>query len=60
MLERHGNTPEPAKESTSVIEIETRVADVDARQLAATESEIQAEFEKRGRELGLLPYVAER
>jgi signal transduction histidine kinase len=45
-------------ESTSVIEIDTRVQDVDARQLAATEAEIQRQFEDLGRRLSLVLVIA--
>jgi signal transduction histidine kinase len=43
---------------TAVLEITTRVEDVDARQLAAAESEIQREFENRGRQLSVVLEVA--
>ena len=49
---------EQPPESTSVIQIDTRVQDVDARQLAATESEIQRQFEGLGRRLSLVLIIA--
>jgi signal transduction histidine kinase len=49
---------EQPQESTSVIEIDTRVQDVEARQLAATESEIQRQFEDLGRRLSLVLVIA--
>ena len=49
---------EQPPESTSVIQIDTRVQDVDAKQLAATESEIQRQFEDLGRRLSLVLIIA--
>src|SRR6202030_4030827 len=49
---------EQPPESTSVIQIDTRVQDVEARQLAATESEIQRQFEDLGRRLSLVLIIA--
>ena len=49
---------EQPPESTSIIEIDTRVQDVEARQLAATESEIQRQFEELGRRLSLVLNIA--
>src|SRR5579862_8480733 len=43
---------------TAVVEITTRVADVDARQLASAEAQIQREFEDMGRQLTVLLEVA--
>jgi signal transduction histidine kinase len=43
---------------SAVVEITTRVADVDARQLAAAESQIRREFEDMGRQLTVLLEVA--
>ena len=44
--------------STSVFEIDTNVQNVEARQLADTESEIQRQFEDLGRRLGLVLWIA--
>ena len=49
---------EQPPESTSIIEIDTRVQDVEARQVAATESEIQRQFEDLGRRLSLVLIIA--
>jgi signal transduction histidine kinase len=49
---------EQPPESTSIIEIDTRVQDVEARQLAATESEIQRQLEDLGRRLSLVLIIA--
>src|SRR5271168_3621221 len=43
---------------TAVVEITTRVADVDARQFASAEAQIQREFEDMGRQLTVLLEVA--
>jgi signal transduction histidine kinase len=43
---------------SAVVEITTRVADVDARQLASAEAQIQREFEGMGRQLTVLLEVA--
>ena len=43
---------------TAVLEITTRVEDVDARQLASAEAEIQGEFENRGRQLSVVLEIA--
>lgn len=43
---------------TAVLEITTRVEDVDAKQLAATEARIQSEFEKLGRRLSVVLNIA--
>jgi signal transduction histidine kinase len=44
--------------STSVLEIDTNVQNVEARQLADTESEIQRQFEDLGRRLSLVLWIA--
>lgn len=44
--------------STSVFEIDTNVQNVEARQLADTESEIQRQFEDLGRRLSLVLWIA--
>ena len=43
---------------TTVLEISTRVEEVDAKQLASTEGEIQSEFERLGRRLSIVLIVA--
>lgn len=43
---------------TAIVEITTRVEDVNSRQLAATEAQIQSEFEIAGRRLGTLLNLA--
>src|SRR5579859_4943396 len=43
---------------TAVLEITTRVQDVDARQLASTEVQIQSEFESLGRRLSVVLNIA--
>jgi signal transduction histidine kinase len=58
LLEQHWRELERPQASTSVIEIDTRVQDVEARQLAATESEIQRQFEDLGRRLSLVLIIA--
>jgi signal transduction histidine kinase len=58
LLEQDWREIEQPKESTTVLEIDTRVQDVEARQLAATESEIQRQFEDLGRRLSLVLVIA--
>jgi signal transduction histidine kinase len=58
LLEQDWRDLENPRESTSVLEIDTRVQDVDERQLAATESEIQRQFEDLGRRLSLVLIIA--
>ncbi len=58
LLEQDWREIEQPKESTTVLEIDTRVQDVEARQLAATESEIQRQFEDLGRRLSLVLIIA--
>ena len=58
LLEQDWRELEQPQESTSVLEIDTRVQDVEARQLAATESEIQRQFEDLGRRLSLVLIIA--
>jgi signal transduction histidine kinase len=43
---------------TAVLEITTRVEDVDAKQLASTEAQIQGEFESLGRRLSVVLNIA--
>ena len=43
---------------TTILEITTRVDDVDAKQLAATEAQTQSEFENLGRRLSVVLYIA--
>ena len=43
---------------TAVLEITTRVEDVDAKQLASTEAQIQSEFENLGRRLSVVLNIA--
>ena len=43
---------------TAVLEITTRVEDVDAKQLASTEAQIQGEFENLGRRLSVVLNIA--
>ncbi len=43
---------------TSVVEITTRVEDVDARQLASTDAQIEDQFETAGRQLGVVLNIA--
>ncbi len=52
----YGNEIVPVR--TAVLEITTQVADVDARQLAAAEAEIQSEFERMGRRLSVVLQIA--
>jgi signal transduction histidine kinase len=58
LLEQDWREVERPRESTTVLQIDTRVQDVDAKQLAATESEIQRQFEDLGRRLGLVLVIA--
>ena len=58
LLQQDWREIEQPKESTTVLEIDTRVQDVEARQLAATESEIQRQFEDLGRRLSLVLIIA--
>jgi signal transduction histidine kinase len=58
LLEQDWREIEQPKESTTVLEIDTRVQDVEARQLAATESEIQRQFEDLARRLSLVLIIA--
>jgi signal transduction histidine kinase len=58
LLEQNWRELEQPRESTTVFEIDTRVQDVDAKQLAATESEIQRQFEDLGRRLSLVLIIA--
>ena len=43
---------------TTVLEITTRVDDVDAKQLASTEAQTQSKFENLGRRLSVVLYIA--
>jgi len=52
----YGNEIEPAR--TAVLEITTQVADVNARQIASAEAEIQSEFERMGRRLSVVLQIA--
>jgi signal transduction histidine kinase len=52
----YGNEIVPVR--TAVLEITTQVADVDARQLASAEAEIQSEFETMGRRLSVVLQIA--
>lgn len=54
LLEQDWRDLEHPRESTSVLEIDTRVQDVEERQMAATEAEIQRQFEDLGRRLSLV------
>jgi signal transduction histidine kinase len=58
LLEQDWREIERPQESTTVLQIDTRVQDVDAKQLAATESEIQRQFEDLGRRLSLVLIIA--
>jgi signal transduction histidine kinase len=58
LLQQDWREIEQPQESTTVLEIDTRVQDVEARQLAATESEIQRQFEDLGRRLSLVLIIA--
>jgi signal transduction histidine kinase len=58
MLEQDRLRLDNANEANSVLEIDTRVQDVEARQLADTESEIQRQFEDLGRRLSLVLVIA--
>ena len=58
LLEQDWRAIEQPRESTTVFQIDTRVEDVEARQLAATESEIQRRFEDLGKRLGLVLIIA--
>jgi signal transduction histidine kinase len=52
----YGNEIAPVR--TAVLEITTQVADVNARQLASAESQIQNEFERLGRRLSVVLQIA--
>jgi signal transduction histidine kinase len=52
----YGNEIVPVR--TAVLEITTQVADVNARQLASAEAEIQSEFETMGRRLSVVLQIA--
>jgi signal transduction histidine kinase len=58
LLEEDWRDLDSPKESTTVLEIDTRVQDVEERQLAATEAEIQRQFEDLGRRLSLVLIIA--
>ncbi len=62
LLERHWRIMEHAEpasaQATTVLEISTRVEDVDARQLAETGNQIQLRFENLGRRLSLVLVIA--
>src|SRR5262250_2784588 len=58
LLEQDWKDLEQSRETTSVTRIDTRVEDVEARQLAATEAEIQRQFEDLGRRLSLVLVIA--
>jgi signal transduction histidine kinase len=58
LLEQDWREIEQPRESTTVLEIDTRLQDVEAKQLAATESEIQRQFEELGRRLSLVLIIA--
>jgi len=58
LLEQDRLKLEQPNGSTSVLEIDSNVQNVEARQLADTESEIQRQFEDLGRRLGLVLWIA--
>src|SRR5579859_1247710 len=58
LLEQDRLKLEQPNGSTSVLEIDTNVQNVEARQLADTESEIQRQFEDLGRRLSLVLWIA--